>query len=81
MKTAISIKDSTFQAAEEYAKAHGLSRSELYSAALEEFLRLRSEQNITDKLNEVYGPMGGEDPQTREFRREAARRGFERSEW
>jgi hypothetical protein len=37
-----------------------------------------SDQEIIDKLNEVYGPMGGQDPETAEFMREAAKRTFTR---
>ena len=37
MKTAVSIPDPVFKAAEELAKRLGASRSELYSRALEDF--------------------------------------------
>lgn len=40
-----------------------------------------TDEEITESYNRVYGPMGGKDPETREFRKEAARRAFERSEW
>ncbi len=54
MKTAISIPDNVFQAAERYAKNHGVSRSKLYSKALAQFLKKNSEEEITKKLNEIY---------------------------
>ncbi len=54
MKTAISIPDNIFQAAEQYAKNHGVSRSKLYSQALAQFLKKNSEEEITKKLNEIY---------------------------
>ncbi len=54
MKTAISIPDNIFQAAERYAKSHGVSRSKLYSQALAQFLKKNSEEEITKKLNEIY---------------------------
>ncbi len=54
MKTAISIPDNIFQAAELYAKNHGVSRSKLYSQALAQFLKKNSEEEITKKLNEIY---------------------------
>lgn len=81
MKTAISLDDQTFHAAEAYAQKAGMSRSELYATALRRFLKEQEDAAITEKLNAIYGPMGGEDPETAEFRKEAARRAFERSEW
>jgi metal-responsive CopG/Arc/MetJ family transcriptional regulator len=54
MKTAISIPDSIFQAAENLAQRLGLSRSELYVKAMNEYLNSHKNQNVTKKLNEVY---------------------------
>lgn len=55
MKTAISIPDRLFNAAEQYAKAHGFSRSNLYARAISQFLEQQSQDYITDQLNKVYG--------------------------
>ena len=55
MKTAISVPDQTFQAAEILAQRLGMSRSELYSSALHQFLREHKNQGITENLNLVYG--------------------------
>lgn len=54
MKTAIYIPDELFHAAEQYAKSHGVSRSNLYSQAVAQFLEKHSREQITQKLNEVY---------------------------
>ena len=54
MKTAISIPDKLFKAAEETARRLDVSRSELYTRALQEFLAARREEDITQQLNEVY---------------------------
>jgi metal-responsive CopG/Arc/MetJ family transcriptional regulator len=54
MKTAISIPDGLFRAAEEAARRMDLSRSELYARALQEFLAARRDDEITERLNEVY---------------------------
>ncbi|PID76435.1 MAG: hypothetical protein CSB24_06585 [Deltaproteobacteria bacterium] len=54
MKTAISIPDHIFQAAETYADDHGVSRSKLYSEAITQFLEKHSKAEVTKKLNEVY---------------------------
>jgi len=55
MKTAISIPDSIFQAAENLAQRLGLSRSELYVKAMNEYLNSHKNQNVTKKLNDIYG--------------------------
>ena len=55
MKTAISIRDEIFEAAERTAQALGMSRSELYSTAVKEFVDRHSSRRITERLNEVYG--------------------------
>lgn len=54
MKTAISIRDEIFEAAERLAQSLGMSRSELYSTAVKEFVFRHSRQRITERLNEVY---------------------------
>ncbi|MBD2198923.1 MULTISPECIES: ChpI protein [Calothrix] len=54
MKTAISIPDSLFEAAENFAKRMGLSRSELYAKAIQEYLKAHSGDRITEQLNAVY---------------------------
>jgi len=53
MKTAISIRDKVFQEAEKYAKKAKISRSQLYSDALEEYLAKRDEQSLIDQINAV----------------------------
>ena len=55
MKTAISIPDRLFEAAESLAKSMGLSRSALYVQAVERFVAEQEEGEITARLNEVYG--------------------------
>ncbi len=54
MKTAISIPDQLFLAADQYAKSHGFSRSNLYAKAVAQFLEQHPADHITKKLNEVY---------------------------
>lgn len=60
MKTAVSIPDRIFRAAEQLAARWGISRSELYAKALDAMLEKHNDQIITAQLNEIYGP-GGED--------------------
>ncbi len=59
MKTAISVPDDLFRAAEQTAQWLGLSRSELYRRALRAYLREHSDQLVTEALNEVYGEPDG----------------------
>ncbi|MFO8039750.1 MAG: ribbon-helix-helix domain-containing protein [Sodalinema sp.] len=54
MKTAISIPDSVFEQAEALAQQLGLSRSELYQKALEDYFKKYKNEQILLKLNEVY---------------------------
>ncbi len=54
MKTAISVPDSMFNAAEELAKRLGISRSEVFQRAMRSFLREHGHEGITDALNAVY---------------------------
>lgn len=54
MKTAISIPDQLFEAAEELAKRLGVSRSELYQRAVRRFVEEHSNDEITEALNRVY---------------------------
>ena len=54
MKTAISIRDEIFDAAEKTARELGISRSELYAKAVREFVTRHSAKGVTGRLNEVY---------------------------
>jgi metal-responsive CopG/Arc/MetJ family transcriptional regulator len=54
MKTAISIPDKVFRSADSLAKRLGISRSELYTAAITEFLSKHQSRNLTARLNAVY---------------------------
>jgi hypothetical protein len=54
MKTAISIPDSLFYAAEDAAQRLAISRSELYTKAVESFLTMQSDADVTRRLNEIY---------------------------
>ncbi|MFN6519364.1 MAG: ChpI protein [Nostoc sp. CreGUA01] len=54
MKTAISIPDPLFEAAEQFAKRMGLSRSQLYAVALQEYLQTHKREQVTKQLDAVY---------------------------
>lgn len=54
MKTAISLPDPLFLAADELAARLGVSRSELFRRAMEKLLRDHDDEGITEALNGVY---------------------------
>lgn len=54
MKVAISLPDPVFAAAEQLAKKRKVSRSELYVAALTEYLAANSSDAVTARLNALY---------------------------
>jgi metal-responsive CopG/Arc/MetJ family transcriptional regulator len=54
VKTAISIPDPIFKEAEQLAKQRGVSRSELYTLALSEYVRNERFQGVRERLDAVY---------------------------
>ena len=54
MKTAISIPDEVFSRAEEFAHRQKITRSALFTVAVDEYIQHHREDNVTRKLNEVY---------------------------
>ena len=54
MKTAISIPDSTFKAAEQIAKRLGMSRSRFFTTAVQAFIEGHQNGGVTEALNRVY---------------------------
>jgi Arc/MetJ family transcription regulator len=60
MKTAISVDGDLLTEADRTARELGLSRSRLFSIALEAYLRHRRQEETLDKLNRAYA--GKPDP-------------------
>lgn len=56
MKTAISLPDPVFEAAEQLARRLRVSRSQLYAEAIGRFIAEHRGRGVTELLNEVYGP-------------------------
>jgi len=65
VKTAISIEKPLFEQAEKVAQQMNISRSHLYSLALEMFVERRKSQQVLEQLNRVYE----ENPPTAEEKR------------
>ena len=54
MKTAISIPDSIFQAADNLAQRLGVSRSELYVKAVSDYVNSHKYQDVKKVLDQIY---------------------------
>lgn len=78
MKTAVSIRDNIFQNAEKYAKKTKVSRSQLYSDALEEYLAKRDEADLIARINAVCEEV---DTSLDPFWKKAQARILEKEEW
>jgi hypothetical protein len=78
MKTAVSIPDPVFVAADGLAKRLGITRSKLYARALGAFVASHQPESITEAMNAALEGIGeASDP----FVKQGARRVLERSEW
>jgi predicted transcriptional regulator len=60
MKTAISIPDNLFEAAERLAKRLGWSRSRLYARAVAAFVEKHRNEGVRERLDRIYGEDGEE---------------------
>jgi metal-responsive CopG/Arc/MetJ family transcriptional regulator len=78
MKTAISLPDGLFHAAERHARRAQKSRSQLYAEAIAEYLRRDAPEEVTDAMNQVVDAL---DEPSDPYPAAAARRTLERTEW
>jgi metal-responsive CopG/Arc/MetJ family transcriptional regulator len=60
MKTAISIPDEVFLAADELARRLGMSRSELYANAVAEYIAEHRACGVKERLDAVYDTVDSE---------------------
>ena len=79
MKTAVSLPDELFQAAERHARRSRKSRSRLYADAIAEYLDRHAPDEVTVAMDQVVDRLGDTAPDG--FASRAARRTLERSEW
>ncbi len=74
MKIAISVPDPTFEAAERVSKQLGVSRSQLYSRAVEKYVEPYRQEEVREALEAVYGSESPEiDPVLDDLQAEALR--------
>ena len=82
MKTAISLPDKLFKLAEKTAHNLGIPRSQLFARALEEFIRHHREENITERLNDIYSSTESSiDPILNKLQKNTISRGVKRESW
>jgi metal-responsive CopG/Arc/MetJ family transcriptional regulator len=78
MKTAVSVPDDVFEGAERLARREGRSRSEVYSAALREYVSRHEPDEIVHALDLVIADVGEQiDP----FVAAASQRTLEAIDW
>ena len=80
MKTAISVPDEIFRRATRYAKRLGISRSELFTRAVAQFIQDETGRAIRDSYDRAFGAPESDDD-TGEFRRHSARKALLDVEW
>lgn len=78
MKTAVSLPDRVFRAAERHAQRAKKSRSQLYAEAIAEYLARHAPDDVTEAMNRVADQLT-EPADT--FVSSATRRVLERTEW
>ena len=78
MKTAISIPDDIFEAADRAARKLGVSRSELYSTAVYEFIERHRVEDVTSRLNDLYA---SEDSELDEHLGQMQSKSIEKDDW
>lgn len=79
MKTAVSIPNGIYEAAERYARRRGIPRSQVYAEALAQFMAgHESDEDLTAELDKVCREV---DTSLEEFGRVASQRALARSEW
>lgn len=79
MKTAVSVPDDLFAQADRLARRSHRSRSEVYSAALREYVARHAPDEVTARLDAVVAEADGAD--TAGFTARAAQRTLGASEW
>ena len=78
MKTAVSIPDEVFEKVERLARKARKSRSEVFSAALREYVARHAPDEVTTALNDICGRLGDSDDS---FSSVAGRKRLRATEW
>lgn len=78
MRTAISVPDDIFDKVEKLARRVRKSRSEVFTAALREYVARHAPDEVTDAINKACDALKDQDDS---FVAEASRRVSDQSEW
>ena len=78
MKTAVSLPDDLFAAADGLARKLGMSRSRLFATAVADYVARHRSSRVTERLNEVYA---AEDSRLDADVKAAQDRALRRAEW
>lgn len=81
MKTAISLPDHLFLAADRLARRLGITRSELYQRALTTYVERHDDAVVTAALDEVYTKLSEEEGRLDPALAELQRRGLDQEKW
>ena len=81
VKTAISIEKELYDEAEKTAAAMRVTRSKLYSIALEKFLKDRENECLLREINENYQANDAEDDKILNMIRNIRKKTTENEEW
>jgi metal-responsive CopG/Arc/MetJ family transcriptional regulator len=78
MKAAVSLPDELFEKVERLARRTRKSRSEVFSAALREYVARHAPDEVTETMNAVCDRIGDQEDS---FVARAGRRVLEKSDW
>ena len=78
MKTAVSVPDEVFEKVERLARKAGRSRSEVFTAALAEYLARHAPDEVTEAMDRVCAAIGNQEDA---FVIAAGHRVLENTEW
>lgn len=78
MKTAVSVPDDVFEKVERFARRAHRSRSEVFSAALREYVARHAPDEVTEAMDRVLAAVNNESDA---FLRAAGHRVLEQTEW
>lgn len=84
MKTAISLPDETFERATQRAAELGMSRSEFFARAAEQYLRQLDDASLTARIDEILDRTGDDDSAAAAVtagRRTLAAAAWDESDW
>lgn len=79
MRTAVSLPDDVFTNAERLAKRLKMSRSQLYSKAIGDYVCRHAPDTVTEALDRLCADLDGQ-PES-EFATASARQTLERTQW